>query len=115
MLQTTGYGGLIAPAAFERLDGEGYPVNRFDGDAWAEYYKTTLKDWCSRLEILDAGDYLQPGQCGDNYISSRWLKADDPGIFWTNQENSIQFRVLWGREEVARCEIASGQCEVYLP
>jgi len=115
MLQTDGYGGLIAPAAFERLDGEGYPVNRFDGDAWAEYYKTTLKNWCSRLEILDAGDYLQPGQCGDNYISSRWLKADDPGIFWTTQENSSQFRVLWGREEVARCEIATGECEVYLP
>jgi hypothetical protein len=115
MLQSGGYGGLIAPAAFERLDDQDNPINRFDGDLWAEYHTATLGGWCMRLEILNAKGYLQPAQCAGHYLATRWPPPDDPSIFWTTRAGSRQFRVLWGKEEVGRCEIAAGVCEVYLP
>ncbi len=115
MLQTQGFGGLIAPAAFERMDNQNNPLNHFDGDMWAEYHTTTLSGWCMRLELLNSSDYLRPDQCNNNYIASRWPAADDPGIFWTAKEGSHLFRVLWGNEEITRCEISDGTCEVYLP
>lgn len=42
-------------------------------------------------------------------------EPNDPGIFWTAEEGSTLFRVLWREEELVRCEIAVGTCEVYLP
>ena len=115
MYQESGYGSYIAPVAFERLDLSGRPLNRFDGDAWAEYKATTLTGWCMRLEILNAGPYLEPPVCVNRYMASRWPAADDPEIFWTPQEGSTVFRVIWGNEEVGRCLIVDGTCEVYLP
>ncbi len=115
MYQSSGFGSYIAPVAFERLDAAGNPTNRFDGDAWAMYHATTLTGWCMRLEILNAGPYLNPPECADRNIASRWPAADDPGIFWTPKEGSTVFRAIWGTEEVGRCWIADGVCEVYLP
>ncbi len=115
MLQVGGYGGLIAPAAFERLDSLGLPANRFDGDAWAEYNTATLGNMCMRIEIYQAADFLRPAECEGRYRATLWPPANDPSIFWTVKEGSTQFRVLWGTEEAGRCEIAAGQCEVYLP
>lgn len=115
MYQDGGIGGLIAPAAFERLDSQGNPTNRFDGDAWAEYHSATLGNWCMRIQIKGVGNYLEPAACQDYYLATRFPEPNAPGIFWTPQEGSRQFRVLWGTEEVARCEIAAGTCEVYLP
>ncbi len=115
MYQESGYGSYIAPVAFERLDLSGNPINRFDGDAWAEYHATTLTGWCMRLQILNTGPYAEPPVCVNRYMASRWPAADDPVIFWTSQEGSAVFRVIWGDEEVGRCLIADGTCEVYLP
>jgi serine/threonine protein kinase len=115
MLQVGGYGGLIAPLAFERLDDQGNPLNRFDGDAWAEYHTSTFGDWCMVLKILDAGNYLDPAQCEGHVLATRFPAPDSPWIFWTQSQNSSQFRALWGTEEVGRCEIAAQTCEVYLP
>jgi hypothetical protein len=36
-------------------------------------------------------------------------------FFWIQKEGSTQFRVLWLDEEVARCEISAGTCEMYIP
>ena len=74
-----------------------------------------------RLEIggpnqpADLPAFLRPVPCKEHYLATRWPAATDPTIFWTRQEGSHQFHVLWGRDEIQRCEIDAGNCEVYLP
>jgi serine/threonine protein kinase len=116
MLQVTGYGELIHPLAFELLDANDLPTNRFSARLWAEFQETSLRDWCMRLEISGAETaYLNPIQCQEKYLATRWLQPGDETIFWTQQEGTHQFRVLWGEEEVQRCEISAGTCEFYIP
>jgi hypothetical protein len=121
MLQVSGYGELIEPVAFERLNAEGFPTNRFSGKQWAELHAATLRDWCMRLEVggpsqpTDLPPYLRPAACEEHYLATRWPVQGDATIFWTKQDGSSQFRVLWGREEIQRCDIDAGTCEVYLP
>jgi len=105
----------ISYLTLERLDDSDVPLNRFEGSRWAKYYPTSKPDWCLRIEILGSPAYLRPPQCLKGYLSTRTPTRDDPTIFWTTQANSHQFRVLWKDEEVARCEIAAGTCEVFLP
>jgi hypothetical protein len=107
--------GPIAPIAFERLDAQDQPANRFDGSRWAEFHETTRPGWCMRIEILESPPYLQPLECVRGYLSTRTPVRGDPVIFWTPAEGSEQFRVLWNEAEVGRCDIAAGLCRVYLP
>lgn len=106
--------------AFERLNNDDVPLNRFNGTSWAEFYAYSTPAKCVALEIVDNDPYLQPEECGhNNFLSLRTPNPDDPTIFWTTQEGSSQFRLLWldggeGRE-VARCEISAGTCDVFLP
>ncbi len=116
MLQVTGYGELIDPLVFERLDASGQPAERFSGKLWAEYHSSTLRDWCMRLVIGGASSpALDPPQCKDHYLATRWPAAGDATLFWNPKEGTTVFRVLWGREEIQRCLISAGTCEVYLP
>jgi serine/threonine protein kinase len=116
MLQATGYGELIDPLVFERLDANGQPVERFSGKLWAEFHSSTLRDWCMRLIIGGAsGPALDPPQCKSQYLATRWPQPGETILFWTPKEGSHLFRVLWGRDELQRCEISAGTCEVYLP
>lgn len=106
--------------SFERLSDQDVPLNRFDGTAWAKYYATSLPNRCMALQILGGSPYLEPTECGhNNFLSLRTPTRDDSGIFWTTAEGSHQFRVLWREggqdEEIARCEIGAGTCEVFLP
>jgi hypothetical protein len=42
-------------------------------------------------------------------------EENDPMIFWLSGDNTGQFIVSFGGEEIGRCDIAAGQCEVVLP
>ena len=106
--------------AFERLSYEGLPLNRFNGTRWAEFYSSSLPGRCMALRILGSPSYLDPPECGDNnFLSLRTPVRDDETVFWTTQEGSELFRILWREggvdEEIARCEITAGTCEVFLP
>ena len=107
--------------AFERLSDADVPLNRFNGSLWREYYPDSKPSWCMALEILDSPPHLDPPECGhDNlFLSWRSPTRDEPTVFWTTKEGSHQFRVLWREggedEEIARCEIGAGTCEVFLP
>ncbi|MEO8356226.1 MAG: hypothetical protein ABI621_09945 [Chloroflexota bacterium] len=110
----------INRVAFERLSDDDVPLHRFNGTSWAQFYADSTPGRCVALEIVGSDPYLQPLECGHNdFLSLRTPNPDDPTIFWTAQEGSSQFRLLWleggeGRE-VARCEISAGTCEVFLP
>lgn len=107
--------------AFERLSNADTPLNRFDGALWGKYYGTSTPDRCMALQVLESAPYLNPSECGHNnlYLSLRTPTRDDPVLFWTAEDGSHQFRVLWREnsvdKEVARCEIDAGTCEVYFP
>lgn len=106
--------------AFERLSDDDVPVNRFNGTRWAEFYANSVPGRCVALRILGSSEYLDPPECGDNnFLSLRTPTRDDPTVFWTVMAGSHLFRVLWREggqdEEVVRCEIGAGTCEVFLP
>jgi len=111
----------INRVAFERLTDQEVPLNRFNGTRWAQFYSSSTPGKCVALQILGSSPYLDPPECGnDRFLSLRTPTRDDPGIFWTAQEGSHEFRVLWREgggegEEIARCKIDAGICEIYLP
>jgi serine/threonine protein kinase len=106
--------------AFERLSDADVPLNRFNGSRWAEFYANSDPGRCDALELIDRHPYLAPPECGkNNFLSLRTPTHDDPTVFWTTMEGSHWFRVLWREggidEEIARCEISAGTCEIFLP
>ena len=115
LLNASGSAGAVSPIAFERLDTLGVPLNRFDGWRWSRYYPRIEFESCLRIEIRSSPAYLRPSQCSSRYNSTVTASRGGDFVFWTAQEGSSQFRVLWNEQEVARCEIAAGICEVFLP
>jgi serine/threonine protein kinase len=104
----------LNPFAFERLNASGVPLNRLEGGRWAQFYPYVHHLSCARLLIGNAATYLNPAEC-QAYNAEVWVERGRSLDFWTSQEGSAQFRVLWSDEEIARCEIAAGRCEVFLP
>ena len=110
----------INRVAFERLSSQDVPLNRFNGTRWATFYPDSKPGKCMALEIVGSSPYLDPPECGrGTFLSLRTPTRDDSSIFWTAQDGSQQFRVLWrsgGKdEEIGRCEIDAGSCDVMLP
>lgn len=111
----------ISWIAFERLGTDDTPLNRFNGSRWAEFYSESRPGWCTAIKILQSASHLDPPECDhDNmYLSVRTPSRGDPTIFWTAVEGSREFRILWREgdedEEVARCKIGVGTCDVYFP
>ncbi len=103
----------LYPFAFERLDASGTPSNRFDGWRWAEFYPYVHDQACVRVLLGDTPS-LDPAQC-EQYNAEVWAERGMSLDFWSPQEGSTHFRVLWNDQEVARCEIAAGECEAFIP
>ena len=66
------------------------------------------------LEIIGGPAASRPAECL-GYNASRTPMASSPWLFWLQRDGISRFRVLWDNQEVARCEIAAGQCEAYIP
>jgi hypothetical protein len=105
----------IIPVAFERLDNSGNPTDRFEGSRWGQFYPIFRAGFCEVAAIIDYRDHLSPPDCANRTVAERTPSLGDPGIFWTAQAGSQQFRVLWNNTEVGRCLIAARHCDVYLP
>lgn len=114
ILNASGTSVQVGSFSFERILNDGNFLNRFDGNQLSRFYPTIDVNYCARMEILRRTAYLRPTECR-GYNSSITPQAQDSFVFWTADVNSSQFRVLWNEAEVARCEIAAGFCEVYLP
>jgi hypothetical protein len=105
----------INPAAFERLDSAGNPLNRWEGWRWGQIYPIFRAGYCEVAQIIDYKSHLDPPECYNRDVAVRTPSLSDPGIFWTTQKGSEQFRVLWSNAEVGRCTIVAKHCDVYLP
>ena len=105
---------------FERLDANSQATDTFPGYRWeTPKFKYIPSKTCVAIKIYKDEDppYIKPTDCGYNYsITVQPKMEEDPKLFfWTPQEGSTQFRVLWLGAEIARCEISAGTCEVYIP
>jgi tRNA A-37 threonylcarbamoyl transferase component Bud32 len=105
----------VYPLAFERLDIDGKPETRVEGWYWGNIYSKFRADYCLVLEILNYTDHLNPKECKNRYLVFRQPTLDSGIIFWTKEKDTKEFRVLWNDEEVGRCKIGAGTCDVYLP
>lgn len=105
----------ISAFTFERLDDQGNTAAVFYGWYWERYYPNLSPKRCMGIFIVNSPPYLEPVECGKMYISVLNYERDEESLFWTTQDNSHQFRVLWKDEEAGRCEIDAGACEVRVP
>jgi hypothetical protein len=105
----------IRSIAFETLDGSGFPLGyRFDGTFWSQFHHSIQEGWCDRIETTRAPALLRPSQCrGYNATVTPQIESDL--VFWIPREGVTLFRVLWENEEIGRCRIDAGACEVFLP
>jgi serine/threonine protein kinase len=108
--------------AFQRLDADGLPVQDFfQGFLWEKTNnKNLLPKYCVNIIVYGIKDppYLPvPSECEFDLVGSLQPRLDNPQglIFWTANENSNQFRVLWLTEEVARCKSEDGRCDFFIP
>jgi tRNA A-37 threonylcarbamoyl transferase component Bud32 len=101
--------------AFEALDesGETLPYS-FQGSRWARFWHSIESGKCAAIELIDAPSLQRPTLCLDfNAVSNP--ESTDRFVFWTAHDGISQFRVLWNDEEIARCALDSGFCELWLP
>ena len=105
----------ISAFTFERLNDQDEALNFFGGWDWGFYYPNITPDRCMAIELYLSPPFLRPAECRQPYLSKLGPLPDDDRIFWTAQENSSEFRVLWEGEEIGRCQIGAGVCEVFAP
>ncbi|MBL8062918.1 MAG: hypothetical protein JNK32_07865, partial [Anaerolineales bacterium] len=111
----------ISGFLFQRLDEEGLPTDDlFQGYRWeSQDFDYLPRNFCTNITIYGDQDppYLKPPECSIGLLTTVQPRFDRPGelLFWTPKEGSTQFRVMWLEEEIARCDIAAGVCDIYLP
>jgi quinol monooxygenase YgiN len=66
------------------------------------------------IEPIDAPGHLEPAACV-NYNAILTPDIRNSIVFWNRYEDASQFRVLWEGAEIARCDLFSGSCELWLP
>jgi len=106
--------------AFERLDQNGLVTDKFTGHRWENVNYTTFPtNYCLSIKIYgdEAPPYMDPSECSGAYASIVQPRLDqNEGLFfWNPKEGSTEFRVLWLGEEIARCQISLGTCEIRIP
>jgi len=105
---------------FERLDQNDQPTDTLPGfQLESRRFKYIPGKNCISIKTYkdENPPYLDPPDCLMLYSSIiQPDKEAEPEIFyWLQKEGSTQFRVLWLNEEVARCEIGLGACEIFIP
>ncbi len=121
MLNNVGEPRSFAAFAFERLDANGQPTDRFTGHRWENgNFNYIPQKLCVAIKIYGDEDppYIKPIECHNGYAAIvQPRKEQDRALFFWNQKNdgSTQFRILFNKEEVGRCEIDALTCEVYIP
>jgi serine/threonine protein kinase len=106
---------LIRQLAFNSADADGNPTGkRFEARRWAGYYPAIQVGKCDRLEILNDVPKERPGQC-QGYNAIMTPEETDPMLFWLPSDNTTQFTVTFDSQEIGRCDITAGQCEVVIP
>lgn len=108
----------VSGFTFERINTQGEVLNFFGGWDWDVFYPrhpNITPGSCMAIELFESPPYLSPSECSRTYLSLITPPRSDDTIFWTEHENSSEFRVLWKQEEIVRCKIGEGGCEFFVP
>jgi hypothetical protein len=101
---------------FERVNQDGSFQNLFDGWEWEKFFKVIQPTRCLSLELDPApAPYLVPAECKNRILSHVRLAPASSTVFWTPNENSLEFRIMWLDEEIARCNIEAETCDFHVP
>jgi serine/threonine protein kinase len=118
LLNSSGIRVEIRPIAFQRFNADGSLVTEFTGAEWARYNLTIRDGTCMRIVITTfaSDEIYNPPECGNIYEAVRnALRPDHVLNFWTVERGAPEFIVLWEGQEIARCEVDAGYCEIFLP
>jgi hypothetical protein len=106
----------VGKLAFETIDAGGKPTGRrFDGSDWARFTEQVSPGNCDALEIAQFPRYLRPNACKKYNALRTPPTSSTSTVFWSSTLNVPQFRVLWGSDEIARCDIAAKKCDFNVP
>lgn len=101
-----------AAFGFERI-ATGGTVQKFSGGRWASFYTWSENNRCLVVRRRGTSAALPCEVCPSGYNAEATAVSGE--LFWTVQDGSTQFRVLWNNSEIARCAIDQGRCEIHLP
>lgn len=100
---------------FEALDENGRSAGfSFQGRSWAEIYANIETKKCVNIELNVAVSIFEPLEC-EGLNASVVLARNDERVFWVPREGVAMFRVFWSGQEIGRCPIVTGICDVRLP
>jgi serine/threonine protein kinase len=99
--------------SFERLLSDGGAGQTFSGGRWAGFYPWSENGKCLVVRMRGTSAALPRDLCQFGYNAEATAVSGE--LFWTPLENSTQFRVLWNNQEIARCQIDLGRCEIRIP
>jgi hypothetical protein len=106
----------VSGFSFARVNQDGSLQNFFDGWEWQRLFKVIQPTRCLSLELEPPpAAYLLPAECKNRIISYVRFAPTSSTVFWTPNENSLEFKVMWLDEEIARCTIEAGTCDFYVP
>ena len=105
----------IESISFEGLNSAGQSAGfLFSGSSWASFHTTLDSGRCNRIETRVAPFYLRPGQCQSYNATVTPIITDDE-VFWSSQNGISVFRVMWEGQEIGRCGVGGGICDIFLP
>lgn len=111
----TGHNLAIGNLSFLALDNNGTPLGlTFSGRDWAKIYPTLETNKCSAILPSDAPSFLNPASC-KNYNATLTPSLTDSRVFWTSRRAAEWFSVYWNGQEIGRCPVFAGQCDLKIP
>ncbi len=106
----------VSGFSFARVNQDGSFQNFFDGWEWQKLFKVIQPTRCISLELDPSpAPYAVPAECKNRIISYVRLAPTSSEVFWTPNQDSQEFKVMWLDEEIARCSIAAATCDFYVP
>ena len=88
-------------------------TDSYSGGKWAQFFAYIFPASCVVLRVPDVASNNPTGECTGGVNADVYAVRAE--IFWTPKDNSTQFRILWKKNEIGRCEIATGRCEIRVP
>jgi hypothetical protein len=104
---------VVTSMNFERVLTNGQFGERYAGNRWAGYYAYSEPNKCLIVKVQGSFPNLPRNDCPYGYNSE--INAQTGEVFWTAEEGSVEFRILWNKNEIGRCAIAKQRCEVRFP
>ena len=106
----------VSDLSFEALDDAGRPlIYGMAGDRWTQFYSFVDGFACDSIEPFGVGGaYMRPQFCR-NYNATVTPAQNGDEIFWIERPGSVEFRVLWDGEEIARCPLGTNTCQLFVP